>query len=80
MGFAAERNSCRHAVADLGLFFTFFILNGFTFTKTIIITVNASIYVNFNFNIAISFILILFSILGAHFYGLSSSFRLISLS
>ena len=78
MGFAAERDSGSHAVADLGLFFTIIILNGFTFTKTIIITVNTSIY--FNFNIAISFILILFSILGAHFYGLSSSFRLISLS
>ena len=78
MGFAAERDSSSHTVADLGLFFPIIILNGFTFAKTIIITVYASIYIYFN--IAISFILILFSILGAHFYGLSSSFRLISLS
>ena len=78
MGFAAERDSRSHAVADLGLFFVIIIFNGFAFSQTIIITINASIYINID--IAISFVLILFSILGAHFYGLSSSFCLISLS
>ena len=78
MGFAAERDSRSHAVADLSLFFVIIIFNGFAFSQTIIITVNASIYINID--IAISFVLILFSILGAHFYGFSSSFCLISLS
>ena len=78
MGFAAERDSRSHAVADLGSFFVIIIFNGFAFSETIIIVVNASIYINID--IAISFILILFSILGAHFYGLSSTFCFISFS